>query len=743
MIDINEEYEKEIKSLIEKFGPHWRRSLESKGKDSRHKSNEHLLNYVLERTHFLDNIQTDLKTRVVCCLRHVTEVPRCQNPKCGKPLSKYFIDNVVEEHPRETMFCSHKCIYEARESPDAFIYFDKQYPTKEEKIEFLRKLVTEKPRSFQRILQGCNYKEVANWIYNAVPKLQDKIYNVSTRLYWILNGFEDFPTCACKGCNNKIGIGKNIEINRGYAKNCSAKCAANNPETQAHFRETSNRIYHKDNPWQAESVKSKIKETRKKKTGYESFFQTPECRELSKKALHEKKEKADIERKNKKEKLERIKKEQLIGSSIAEDQIFEWLKYVFKEDVVQHYKSDKYPYSCDFYIKPLDLYVEYNGLWTHGGHPYDSSSKEDAKILDFMRSKKSQYYKNAIYVWTNLDVKKRKTAKENHLNFIEWWNMNEAALWIVNNSNVHVPFELLMKYKFKASIFNLYLVKESQKEESEKKKEISEAYSLFLKLDFPFPSSTSKEISNEVARLTSSEQHSDKLYSPIIRQYCPTIWKCQSHGTMSPYDYWNYLKSDFDAFKRLYDNRIKYKGKVTPDILREGMNIAKMAGKVTYLKPFLAKRLIKTYLPEATSIFNPFNGFSGIMLGATLGCNKHYVGQDLNSDFVAEANNMISDFSLDAEVKVQDIFTDKEQEHEALFCCLPYEDLEQWNYNSEGKCVDKNLTCDEWIDVVLSKYKCKQYLFVVDKTEKYKDKIVEVLGNASHLNENCELVLRF
>jgi len=673
MIDINEEYEKEIKSLIEKFGPHWRRSLESKGKDSRHKSNEHLLNYVLERTHFLDNIQTDLKTRVVCCLRHITEVPHCQNPKCGKPLSKYFIDNVVEEHPRETMFCSHKCIYEARESPDAFIYFDKQYPTKEEKIEFLRKLVTENPRSFQRILQGCNYKEVADWIYNAVPKLKDKIYNVSTRLYWILNGLEDFPTCACEGCNNKIGIGKNIEINRGYAKNCSAKCAANNPETQEHLKETFRKNFGVDNPSRSRKVLDKINESMLRNGSY--------------------------------------------GKSAAEDKMYEMLCNKFsKENVLRQYSSKEFPYKCDFYIVTSNEYIEYNGTWTHGKHAFDPNNKRDIEIVNGWKTKTdSQYYKNAINIWTKLDPLKRKIAKENRISRIEFWKLEDFRKWLN--------------------------VKGSQKEDSEK--EISEAYSLFLKLNFPFPSSTSKEITNEIAKLTSSEQYSDKLYSPIIRQYCPSIWKCQSHGTMSPYDYWYYLKSDFDAFKRLYANRMKYLGKVTPDVLREGMNIAKFAGKVTYLKPFLAKRLIKTYLSETALIFNPFNGFSGIMLGVTLGCGKQYIGQDMNVEFVSEANNMIKDFSLDAEVKVQDIFTDQEKEYDALFCCPPYEDIEQWNYDSEGKCIDKNLTCDEWIDVVLSKYRCKQYLFVVDKTEKYKDKIVEVLGNESHLNENCELVLRF
>ena len=51
------------------------------------------------------------------------------------------------------------------------------------------------------------------------------------------------------------------------------------------------------------------------------------------------------------------------------------------------------------------------------------------------------------------------------------------------------------------------------------------------------------------------------------------------------------------------------------------------------------------------------------------------------------------------------------------------------------------LTADEWIDVYLKNYKCKKYLFVVDKTEKYKDNIVEKISNKSHFSNNCEYVV--
>ena len=50
-------------------------------------------------------------------------------------------------------------------------------------------------------------------------------------------------------------------------------------------------------------------------------------------------------------------------------------------------------------------------------------------------------------------------------------------------------------------------------------------------------------------------------------------------------------------------------------------------------------------------------------------------------------------------------------------------------------------SCDEWIDLCIEKHKCLKYLFVVDKTEKYKNYIVETLTNKSHFGTNNEYVI--
>ena len=42
----------------------------------------------------------------------------------------------------------------------------------------------------------------------------------------------------------------------------------------------------------------------------------------------------------------------------------------------------------------------------------------------------TEFYKNAIHVWTVSDVKKRKIAKENNLKFYELWNEKDAMKFI-------------------------------------------------------------------------------------------------------------------------------------------------------------------------------------------------------------------------------------------------------------------------------------------------------------------------
>lgn len=108
-----------------------------------------------------------------------------------------------------------------------------------------------------------------------------------------------------------------------------------------------------------------------------------------------------------------------------------------KYNVVKtQYKSEKYPFSCDFYIPAQDLYIEIQGHWSHGKEygPYDETNKLHQMIyLEWQeKAKTSKAYKSALDVWTIRDPLKRKVASENNLNWLEFFNILDFKTWLNN-----------------------------------------------------------------------------------------------------------------------------------------------------------------------------------------------------------------------------------------------------------------------------------------------------------------------
>lgn len=88
-------------------------------------------------------------------------------------------------------------------------------------------------------------------------------------------------------------------------------------------------------------------------------------------------------------------------------------------NIKRNYKSDEYPFRCDFYIIPENLYIELNLHWTHGGRPFDPNDEDCQKQLAVWqeKAKTSKFFENAIQTWTIRDVEKQRIAKENNLNY--------------------------------------------------------------------------------------------------------------------------------------------------------------------------------------------------------------------------------------------------------------------------------------------------------------------------------------
>lgn len=128
--------------------------------------------------------------------------------------------------------------------------------------------------------------------------------------------------------------------------------------------------------------------------------------------------------------IETKRKNKTLKSSNSEEKLYKSLIELFPS-TKRNYKSDLYPYCCDFYITEKNLYIELNLHWTHGGMPYNPRLKKHKEQLELWKSKNTKFYNNAIETWTVRDVKKRNIAKENNLNYLEIFDKNEE-MWLTH-----------------------------------------------------------------------------------------------------------------------------------------------------------------------------------------------------------------------------------------------------------------------------------------------------------------------
>lgn len=226
-----------------------------------------------------------------------------------------------------------------------------------------------------------------------------------------------------KACLEKYGVDSVFKVQKFRNQSldtCIKKYASNEDDINSIV-----------NIGQLKYVKDKIKNTCLEKYGVENPMQTQYYKNLISSIL------------SSNEIQEKIYNTKLLNNSFnisyQEDVCFDLLKEKYS-DCIRQYKSELYPFNCDFYIPSLDLYIEYNGSHYHHYHPFDINDDNDLNELNRLKEKaensnahkngKKSQYDNIIYTWTILDSKKRNIAQQNNLNYIEFWNINEVKEWI-------------------------------------------------------------------------------------------------------------------------------------------------------------------------------------------------------------------------------------------------------------------------------------------------------------------------
>lgn len=228
--------------------------------------------------------------------------------------------------------------------------------------------------------------------------------------YRIKNHIEIRP--VCQKCGGYVGFGGNTY---GFAKHCCYRCSSTDNNVQNKLKQTCLDKYGETSAMKTEQTKNNLRKSMLNRHGVDNAGKLESTKILS----------------HTKEALEKQyltkKRNNSFNLSKPELEILNLLKEKFP-NIIHQYKSKEYPWNCDFYIPELNLYIEFNGTWLHGGMAFDENNEICINKLNLWKQKSvnSNQYKYAINYWTNLDVRKRETAKKNNLNFMEFYSLAEA-----------------------------------------------------------------------------------------------------------------------------------------------------------------------------------------------------------------------------------------------------------------------------------------------------------------------------
>ena len=146
--------------------------------------------------------------------------------------------------------------------------------------------------------------------------------------------------------------------------------------------------------------------------------------------------KSNIKEYQRKARQTKIKNNTLVNSKL-ESMAYNLLKKYFSDIKCQWKDDEKYPYNCDFYIPEIDTWIEIQGFVTHGPEQFNENNIEHLEKVSILKQKNMAHktpnknlYFEIIKCWTELDVKKRNTAKRNNLNYKEFWNIEQLKEWL-------------------------------------------------------------------------------------------------------------------------------------------------------------------------------------------------------------------------------------------------------------------------------------------------------------------------
>jgi hypothetical protein len=327
-----------------------------------------------------------------------------------------------------------------------------------------------------------------------------------------------------------------------------------------------------------------------------------------------------------------------------EDEVAEYiasLGYV----VERHHRTEEFPFNADIYLPQYNLYIEYQGSHFHNTYSFMGTQEDFEQIKIYYQksqeikestdAEKTQY-DNMIYVWSDLDVRKRVFAQENGVRYFEIYRQNAIE-------NIKQQLEFLLACFDKKSVFNIS--------------------SEVLEKEFEFFKNVEINGDNELAVGVGHKNY-------IIKQFqCTEFYKKEME----------IFATEPNTRRKLIQNRCKYLNKkeweLTPNDLLTGFKKSGIYYGYSHFNPLWTNWFVHKY--GIKTVYDPCGGWGHHMLGM-LSCDK-IIYNEINKKVAKNVKRIKERFGIDnLEVNVGNAETYVPEDVEGFFMCPPYFNVEQY-----------------------------------------------------------------
>ena len=416
---------------------------------------------------------------------------------------------------------------------------------------------------------------------------------------------------------NKERYGEECILNLDWVRE-----KAYSEESREKQRQTNRERYGFDSPLSSPEVREKIVQTEIEKYGVPCHLMTPENRAKS---------------------FEKMRENGKLQKSHKEDDVADYIASLGYR-VERHHMTDDFPFNVDIYLPKYDLRIEYQGSHFHNTYSF-MGTKEDFDVLESYYDKsqklkqesgdseKLTQYDNMIYVWSDLDVRKRVFAQENHIRYFEIYKQGKIEY-------IKWQLQFLLDCIEKKNVFNI------------------PEYSLRKEFEY---------YKNAVAdELVSTVGHQNF----IVKQFqCTEFFKRE----MEIY------ATEPNTRRKLIQNRCKYLNKkeweLTPNDLLTGFKKSGIYYGYSHFNPLWTNWFVHKY--DIHTVYDPCGGWGHHMLGM-LSCDR-IIYNDINQKVADNIREMKKYFSIDnLDVHCSDACSYVPEDVDAFFMCPPYFNVEHY-----------------------------------------------------------------